>query len=472
MNALKLGRIWATAPASPNIDPGAEKWKLGWVSEIPVFQMLNYINNRYDTNIVALAERGTFEWGTDLTYNIGALVWDETDGSIYISKVAEPSKTTRPSLNATQWDKSSVQISRAQYDLAVAGWNNHIANTSNPHQLTTEILNTYAKSVIDGKVATVQGGLNSHVTNVLNPHKVSAVQAGAVPVTGGNYTGLVRHLFASTGIGASTYAATLLTDATGTFLTLGTNSKIGLDNSNKAVFIDGAAVKSNLLIESEYIAARELIEAAYVPPTPDCEVVLRNSLNMSYGNGVVVFTGPAGSRGYWDKSSVAQTAPLNGPRFTEMGLYTSSFFDKETLTIPTALNIYGASSYTWMADARSIPDTQVFCAMSQGATYSSLEFRGGNYVYKSADVISSGVYSIAPVDHSKSHKFVVVSDATQNKTFVYFDGELKVTIPAKQNVVTANEISISASKENWGPKYFNSFKTWLSALTPQQVSNL
>ena len=145
MSALKLGRIWASAPLSPNIDPGAAKYNLGWVAEIPVFQMLNYINNRYDTNIVSLAQRGVFEWGNDIAYLHSSLVWDEADGFIYVSKTANPSTATRPGLNAAQWDKSAVQISRKQYDDAVLAWNNHMANTSNPHALTTEILDTYTK---------------------------------------------------------------------------------------------------------------------------------------------------------------------------------------------------------------------------------------------------------------------------------------------------------------------------------------
>lgn len=449
-----------------------DKWKLGWVSEIPVFQMLNYINNRYDTNIVALAERGTFEWGTDLAYNIGALVWDETDGSIYISKVAEPSKTVRPSLNATQWDKSSVQISRAQYDLAVANWSNHIANTSNPHQLTVEILDTYSKSIIDGKVAVVQSGLNSHTSNFQNIHNVTATQAGAVPVTGGNYTGLVNHLFASTGIGPTSYAATLLTDATGTFLTLGAASKVGIDSTNKAVFVDGAGVKSNLLIESNYIAAREAVEALYVTPTPDCEVQFRNSLNLIHGSGSAYFTGPAGSRGYLDKSSTAQTAALNAPRFTPQGLYVTGSVDAETLYVPTSLNLLKAPSFTTCVEFQSTASTAFIYWVGAGVSNNSaVAMQAGTYRFTSVVGGVSTSMIVAPVDHTIPHKICVVSDATLNKTFVYFDGVLKVTINSKQDVVVGTSVIFCNAGNNYGANYLNSFKTWLYALTPQQVSN-
>ena len=474
MSALKLGRIWASAPLSPNIDPGAAKYNLGWVAEIPVFQMLNYINNRYDTNIVSLAQRGVFEWGNDIAYLNSSLVWDEADGFIYVSKVASPSTATRPGLNAAQWDKSAVQISRKQYDDAVTAWNNHIANTSNPHALTTEILDTYTKAVIDSKVSTNNSNINTHIANKSNPHAVTAIQAGAVPVTGGNYTGLVRHLFASTGIGGSALACSLLADATGAFLAKGTNAKLGIDNLFKPVFINDAAVKSQLLLDSNYISAREAIEANYVAPVPDLQVDFRNSLNLAYGAGVATFTGPAGSRGYVDKSGVAQTAALNAPRYTAKGLYITSATDAEGLTVPLSLNGLNAVNYTHAIDFQSESDpASIFVAYQGGGSDpGGVRIASGMYSYRSVVGGVASNISIAPVDHSKPHKIVVVSDATANKTYVYFNGVLKVTVNSKQDYLSGPSYYFSNAGTAYGHKYLNSFKVWLSSLTPQQVSNL
>ena len=480
MSALKLGRIWASAPLSPNIDPGATKYNLGWGAEIPVFQMLNYINNRYDTNIVSLAQRGVFEWGNDIAYLNSSLVWDEADGFIYVAKVASPSTATRPGLNAAQWDKSAVQISRKQYDDAVLAWNNHIANTSNPHALTTEILDTYTKAVIDSKVSTNNSNINTHIANKSNPHAVTAIQAGAVPVTGGNYTGLVRHLFASTGIGASALACSLLADATGAFLAKGTNAKLGIDNLFKPVFINDAAVKSQLLLDSNYIAAREAAEASYVVPTPDCQVDFRNGISMLYGAGAVAFTGPAGSRGYTDKSGVAQTAALNAPRLTAQGLYVTGSVDAEVLSLPTGLNLQGATSFTYSVQA-SLPVADapggllcIICEVPSGAGVSQvLHMDGVNLFFRS---VVGGVMTYTStgftITDTEPHKLTVVSDATANKTYVYADGVLKLTINSKQDVVVAGNIQLSNNSGNWPVKYLQSFRTWLYALTPQQVSNL
>ncbi len=476
MSALKLGRIWASAPLSPNIDPGAAKYNLGWVAEIPVFQMLNYINNRYDTNIVSLAQRGVFEWGNDIAYLNSSLVWDEADGFIYVSKVASPSTATRPGLNAAQWDKSAVQISRKQYDDAVLAWNNHVANTSNPHALTTEILDTYTKAVIDSKVSTNNSNINTHIANKSNPHAVTAVQAGAVPVTGGDYTGLVRHLFASTGIGASALACSLLADATGAFLAKGANAKLGIDNLFKPVFISDAAVKSQLLLDSNYISAREAVEASYVVPTPDCQVDFRNGISMLYGAGAVAFTGPAGSRGYTDKSGIAQTAALNAPRLTAQGLYVNGSVDGEVLTIPTLNNIKGATEFTISVDFQSVAATINIFNLNQDGTANTtrIYMTGGQYVFVSAVGSVMTSYNIAPVNHTKKHTIVITSSKISGKTYVYYDGDLKVTVNNKQDTVTlaSGTMHLCIATPNWAGCYFNSFKTWLSALTPQQVSNI
>ena len=472
MSALKLGRIWASAPLSPNIDPGAAKYNLGWVAEIPVFQMLNYINNRYDTNIVSLAQRGVFEWGNDIAYLNSSLVWDEADGFIYVSKVASPSTATRPGLNAAQWDKSAVQISRKQYDDAVLAWNNHIANTSNPHALTTEILDTYTKAVIDSKVSTNNSNINTHIANHSNPHAVTAVQAGAVPVTGGDYTGLVRHLFASTGIGASALACSLLADATGAFLAKGTNAKLGIDNLFKPVFINDAAVKSQLLLDSNYISAREAVEASYVVPTPDCQVDFRNGISMLYGAGAVTFTGPAGSRGYVDKSGIVQTAALNAPRLTAQGMLLNGATDVEVCTVPTANNIRGATSFTYCLHV-AIPATsgQQLLQLPHTSANSTLFISGANLMYRSVVAGVTTDFTVMPAV-SAGACYTVVSDAAANKTYIYVDGVLKLTVNSKQDVVSAGNTTLSANNAAWDSRYLQSFRTWLYALTPQQVSNL
>ena len=470
MSALHLGRIWAASPISPNIDPGAAKYNLGHVAEIPAFQVLNYINNRHDTNIVALAERGVFEWGSEITYSMSALAWDEADGFIYISNTASPDPTTRPGLNPAQWGKSAVQITQAQYNAAVAAWNNHMANTSNPHQLTVDILNTYSKTVIDSKVGGVQLDITNHENNHENPHNTTAVQAGAVPVVGGSYTGLVKHLFASTGIGDASLAASLLADTTGAFLALGASSKLGLDNTNTAVFINSSAVKSPLLIASAYIAAREAIEANYVPPTPDCEVQFRNTINITNGSGAVTFTGPAATRGYLDKSATAQTAALNTPRYTAKGMYLDGLTDGESCSLPSTNNLT-FTEFTYCLDFVPTPTSLLVGTYTSGGQNAGVVCNASNITAISV-VGGMAVAQLLGANDGLRHKVTVTSSATTKTTNFYLDGVLKTTVPGKQDMPSGNIVMALAGNASYKTTYVNSYRTWLSALTAQQISNL
>ena len=83
----KLNRVWTSGSATLRRDPGDAKYIQGWISEIPTFQVLNYLQYKVDTTLLAQAERGIFEWGTDIQYGLGSIVWNELDKKIYVSTV-------------------------------------------------------------------------------------------------------------------------------------------------------------------------------------------------------------------------------------------------------------------------------------------------------------------------------------------------------------------------------------------------
>ena len=147
--AKSLGRVWAETPRDPIRDPGESKYALGWIAEIPTYQVLNFLHNRIDTNILALAERGVFEWGADIDYKKNALCWDETDGRIYVSTVANPSKVLTPSQNPSQWTASSIQIPASTFQQLANSINAHLTDYSNPHKISAAQLNAYTKAQID-----------------------------------------------------------------------------------------------------------------------------------------------------------------------------------------------------------------------------------------------------------------------------------------------------------------------------------
>ena len=121
---------------------------------------------------------------------MASVVWDELDKKIYISSVGAPDKDKAPSTNPAHWVASSIQVSRASYDAITASINAHIADiTGNPHQLTAGRLNAYNKNETDAIFAQYRALVLAHASDRNNPHGVTAAQAGAVPITGGTYTG-------------------------------------------------------------------------------------------------------------------------------------------------------------------------------------------------------------------------------------------------------------------------------------------
>ena len=97
----QLNRLWGGNSSSTRRDPGDDKYLLGWLSEIPTFQVLNFLQYKMDTTMLAQAERGIFEWGSDVGYAKGAIAWDEVDKQIYVSQMQGPSTTLSPRGNPT-----------------------------------------------------------------------------------------------------------------------------------------------------------------------------------------------------------------------------------------------------------------------------------------------------------------------------------------------------------------------------------
>lgn len=472
MDTKVLGRVWAAAPVTPNIDPGAAKYNLGWVAEIPVYQMLNFINNRHDTNTLSLAERGMFQWGNDVTYKMGGLVWNEVDSFIYVALVDNPSKTLTPNNNPSQWTKSSIQITRDQYDTEVAKWNDHITNMNNPHALTCAILNTYTRAEIDQKVGIVQGDVDAHEANLNNPHAVTAVQVGAVPVTGGTYTGQVDHTAVKTGFGNSPSTQFITSDANGMYLQKGV-AKLGLNASNVGVFVNDLGVESNILSEQDYVLLRATEEPSFVAPIFDFAADLRNSIAIRYGVGVSTFTGPAG-RGYINKSGKGATAGLNEPRLTKSGLHMNSG-EGESLIFPTLNNLSGFQSFSVSLDMQ-VPKSATsmwIVNWPSGAVLNGFVKEADNsitYKYSEGGVQKSLlILTNAEWTDTSYMKLCVTYDGASLRTFV--NGTLKISTAAILNLTTDGNINMCQAGTGVGAAYYNLFKIWAKALTDRQASN-
>lgn len=283
----KLNRVWTSNNSVARRDPGDAKYLKGWVAEIPTYQVLNYLQYKIDTTMLAQAERGIFEWGSDVSYGVGSLAWDETDKTIYVCTVTSPSKTLRPSANSAQWSPSSIQVSRANYDSIVAAINAHIADvTSNPHKVTAAQIGAYDKSELDSIVANYRAMVQAHVTDYNNPHKLTAVQVGAVPTTGGAYTGEVT--FTTVYLNDSK-TAQIVNDGGGLYLRNG-SYYLGINGTTGKAETGTASSKSAIVTELNFPDVKAAQEPEYAHLEPTFQMNLINSLNIVRGSGTVSST--------------------------------------------------------------------------------------------------------------------------------------------------------------------------------------
>ncbi|HGD9033403.1 TPA: LamG-like jellyroll fold domain-containing protein [Escherichia coli] len=280
----KLNRVWTSNNSVARRDPGDEKYLKGWVAEIPTYQVLNYLQYKIDTTMLAQAERGIFEWGNDVSYGVGSLAWDETNKTIYVCTVASPNKTLRPSANSAQWSPSSIQVSRANYDSIVAAINAHIADvTTNPHKVTAAQIGAYNKSELDSIVANYRAMVQAHVTDYNNPHQLTATQVGAVPVTGGAYTGEVTF----TTVYLNDSKTTQIVNDGGLYLRNG-SYYLGVNGTTGNPEAGTAASKSRIVTELNFPDVKAAQEPGYAAPQPTVSIPLVRSLNMVLGVGTVI----------------------------------------------------------------------------------------------------------------------------------------------------------------------------------------
>jgi len=67
-----ISDAWASSGSVTN--PGAAKTILGWIAEIPTFQVFNWILNRVDSFLQHVNEQGIVSWDNATTFVEGATV--------------------------------------------------------------------------------------------------------------------------------------------------------------------------------------------------------------------------------------------------------------------------------------------------------------------------------------------------------------------------------------------------------------
>lgn len=455
----KLNRVWTSANSVLRRDPGDAKYIQGWVSEIPTFQVLNYLQYKVDTTLLAQAERGIFEWGSDITYGLGSVVWCENDKKIYVSTVGSPDKTKAPNTNLAHWSPSSIQVPRASYDAILAAINSHIANKSNPHNLSAAQLGSYTKAETDALVAQYQALVLAHSSNKNNPHGVTALQVGAVPATGGTYTGDVTF---NGGMFFDAGKVNQISKTGGLYLQAGT-AVLGIDASGVPV-VGTTTSKSQIVTEAIFPGLKAAQEPSYAVPEPTIQMDLQGNINMRRGLGTI---DPFGLEPAYS-ADLGNALSLYGTRGTSNGL-------------DQAVGPYNLTKFTMAVDvvfSTNVTSTLIGATIrlvGPSGNWAGLVFRKTNVAHLMRYI--GGVQENTPIsalfETNKWYRVVVVSDGATMK--FYANGVLlhsKLDASATANYVV-NRLKLDVDAGNPQSDYnIKNLRIWDVGLTDKQVSTL
>ena len=470
-NRTTLGRIWAEA--GQRVDPdadGSEKYRLGWLAEIPSYEVLNYLQWRIDIALTALAERGIPEWGNDIGYVLGALVWDNTNNTVYRAKVNAPSRGLAPSANLSQWEPSAIQISSLQWTTANNKIDTHIARTDNPHGVTAEQVNTYIKSVIDSKIAAVNTTISNHIANTNDPHNVTAAQAGAVPITGGAYTGAVTFSTEETKINPAAGDQAVFGNATMVGIRAGT-ARFGIRKSDNRLVRTQGAVTDIMMNETEYVAKRRTIEKNYTPPVCDMVLDLLTDINIRVGYGFSTFTRPS-TQSYINKAGATTSAAIDEPRLPLGGMVLEGS-KTEKLVVDAAYNWAGFPTATLFFEG-SVDLTKGVASIykdNSGRADEILVNANGDVLLRVQDSSAAiREFKAGTVVSGQVFKFAFTRDGTGTfKTFL--DG-----VEGQGSIIsfapTAGYTQIIMGDRTTGLLYCRKLQTWATNLSPEEISTL
>lgn len=447
----KLNRIWATTNSVSRRDPGDAKYIQGWISEIPTYQVLNYLQYKVDTTLLALAERGVFEWGGDVQYGLNSVVWNELDRKIYVAIVGNPDKTKAPSANLSQWSQSSIQIPRASYDAVAAAITAHIADiTGNPHQLTAGRLGAYNKAEIDALVLQYRQLVAAHAGDKSNPHGVTAAQAGAVPVTGGTYTGDVTF---NGGLFFDAGKVNQVSKTNGLYLQTGLNI-LGINASGVAV-AGTTTSASPIVTEQTFPDLKAAREVLYATPEPSFQMSLLNSIMIRRGSGLM-------------------SSDFNPTYSASMGAIVLTSDASRTLMNDAATKPVANNQFTVAVDVISV--NFPVNADSTAAVTFAIESVGSLSVYGTGEVVcnlSSGNVARSMVGPMSSWtRLAMTYDGTN--LALYVDGVLRSSVTAGQATTGSGRAYIRTFlKTNVRQFYARNWRIWQSdCLNASQVSTL
>ena len=369
-----------------------------------------------------------------------------------------------------QWEPSAIQISSLQWSTANNKIDTHIARTDNPHEVTAEQVNTYIKSVIDNKIAAVNTTISNHIADTNDPHNVTAAQAGAVPITGGAYTGAVTFSTEETKINPAAGDQAVFGNATMVGIRAGT-ARFGIRKSDSRLVRTQGAVTDIMMNEAEYVTKRRTIEKDYTPPVCDMVLDLLTDINIRVGYGFSTFTRPS-TQSYINKAGATASAAIDEPRFLLGGMVLEGS-KTEKLVVDAAYNWAGFPTATLFFEG-SVDLSKGIASIykdNSGRNDEILVQANGDVLLRVQDS-SAAVreFKAGTVTSGQVFKFAMTWDGAG--TFrTYLNG-----IEGQGSIIsfapTVGYTQIKMGDRATGLLYCRKFQTWATNLSPEKISTL
>ena len=103
---VNLDLLWASNGSLT--DPTDTKYNLGWISEIPSSENFNFLLNALDTNTLALAEKGRWDYEATVTYQPGASVRITATGVVYYCHAASTGNEPTADTLGSYWSTTPL----------------------------------------------------------------------------------------------------------------------------------------------------------------------------------------------------------------------------------------------------------------------------------------------------------------------------------------------------------------------------
>lgn len=160
-----LSAIWAAG--GTKIDPGAQKYNIGWVVQLPPYEYQNWVDNRQDQAIAHISQHGIPEWDAVTEYQGNLSYAQGSNGIIYKCIATNTNKDPSNVLNNLYWlqafeEYGSVQVVSNALAAHITDYQT-LANIGNLAAARTN-LSVYSKSESDVRFA----GLNGSSVQVFN----------------------------------------------------------------------------------------------------------------------------------------------------------------------------------------------------------------------------------------------------------------------------------------------------------------